>query len=466
MTTPHPLRLCRWTDAQARALSAISRYGADRAFTPAFAVHADMNGQPWRVRMRPYRPEERSGAASRSAVGEVTPGSAEGADSGKGAPGDGMRLVKLDWNGARLSLRMSPRICDDWLAVRLPQLELDDLPGHFIDAAWEVMTADALREFGLAQFCAGIRIVSDGMTAPTATDPAVTVPSVSGPGAACSYAWLLSIQSPDAIRTIDVELAVDEAGLQALADALSQLRPCDLRGLDAPLGALPVPVLAQVGETTLDMMDLRGIQVGDVVLFDCCLATLEGDVRLATLDGQGLYARPCETGASRYVVTQEWSLFMNDGSHEVSDRGADIPADTSFDIGHRDGFDEPFDLPPEDVDDEADGWSCFPSGEDLRPDSTPTSPDSGSADSPGSAGLDVDRIPVRLSFDLGEQRLALCDLRRLRVGEFFDLQRRVDAGPVHIRANGALIGTAELVDIEGRVGARVLTLTLDGHPCR
>jgi flagellar motor switch/type III secretory pathway protein FliN len=78
-------------------------------------------------------------------------------------------------------------------------------------------------------------------------------------------------------------------------------------------------------------------------------------------------------------------------------------------------------------------------------------------------GLNVDRIPVRLGFDLGEHKMTLGDLRRLRPGEFFDLQRRIDAGPLHIRANGTLIGTAELVDIEGRVGARVLTLTLDRH---
>ena len=72
--------------------------------------------------------------------------------------------------------------------------------------------------------------------------------------------------------------------------------------------------------------------------------------------------------------------------------------------------------------------------------------------------LDLDAIPVRLTFDLGERQLTLGDVRRLQPGETFDLERPIAQGAVSIRANGALIGVGELVEIEGRVGVTILTL--------
>lgn len=76
--------------------------------------------------------------------------------------------------------------------------------------------------------------------------------------------------------------------------------------------------------------------------------------------------------------------------------------------------------------------------------------------------LDVDAIPVRLTFDLGERTLTLAELRRLQPGETFDLQRPLADGPVMIRANGALVGTGTLVELDGRVGVTIGTLGKGG----
>jgi type III secretion protein Q len=75
----------------------------------------------------------------------------------------------------------------------------------------------------------------------------------------------------------------------------------------------------------------------------------------------------------------------------------------------------------------------------------------------GSAQIDVDAIPVMLSFDLGEISLPLAALRELSAGQTFDLGRPL-AGAVRVRANGALVGEGELVEVDGRLGVALTRL--------
>lgn len=466
MTAPQALRLARVTGAQARALTVIARRGTHRLFTPGLGARADKYAGPWRIGMRP---------ATASVDVDVDANAVAGA---------ACRFVSLDWNGATFSLRLSARVCDDWLAVRLPDLSLDALPMQFIDAAWEAMIREALRELGLEKLCTGIRITADGAPGRHAEYP---------------YIWTLSVTSAETVRTIAVELAVDDTGLQCLADLLSRwpvpdpedygcvatsaLAASDARDETAiDLNKLAIRVQAKVGETSLDTAALRELQVGDAVLFDRCLSNLDGEVWLTTPDGQGVLVRASEKGASRYVVTQEWNLLMNDLSRDPLDED-----DVSFGSRRDDVYGERYDAQRDDAyagsfgtprDDEfADSYDTrqdslsserhdASSGFASYEDDTNTAGTASATPTPASDnGLDVDRIPVRLSFDLGEQMLTLGELRRLQPGEYFDLQRRIDSGPLQIRANGTLVGTAELVDIEGRIGARILTLTLDPHSC-
>lgn len=66
-------------------------------------------------------------------------------------------------------------------------------------------------------------------------------------------------------------------------------------------------------------------------------------------------------------------------------------------------------------------------------------------------------LPVRLVFDVGEKMLALRELKRLQPGETLALDHPLEAF-VTIRANGAVIGSGELVDIDGRLGVSVVSL--------
>lgn len=69
--------------------------------------------------------------------------------------------------------------------------------------------------------------------------------------------------------------------------------------------------------------------------------------------------------------------------------------------------------------------------------------------------LDTDVLPVQLVFLAGETEVALRDLTRITPGYVFDLGRPVDRH-VEVRANGRRIGIGELVEIDRRVGVRML----------
>ncbi|HZY20517.1 MAG TPA: type III secretion system cytoplasmic ring protein SctQ [Ramlibacter sp.] len=82
--------------------------------------------------------------------------------------------------------------------------------------------------------------------------------------------------------------------------------------------------------------------------------------------------------------------------------------------------------------------------------STPTAP-------AGDQPLAADQLPLRLAFDLGERQLTLGELRGLQVGQSIDLARPLSSA-VSLRVNGALVGTGELVEIDGRLGVTITSL--------
>lgn len=74
---------------------------------------------------------------------------------------------------------------------------------------------------------------------------------------------------------------------------------------------------------------------------------------------------------------------------------------------------------------------------------------------------DVEQVPVRLTFDLGERMLTLGDLRALQVGQVLEMGRPLSQA-VSVRVNGALIGSGELVDIDGQLGVTLVSLSRAG----
>ncbi len=76
---------------------------------------------------------------------------------------------------------------------------------------------------------------------------------------------------------------------------------------------------------------------------------------------------------------------------------------------------------------------------------------------PSNEPVNIDELNVTLTFDVGAQQLALHELKKLHKGYTFELSRPLNQ-LVTIRCNGQKIGTAELIEVDDRVGMRVVSM--------
>jgi type III secretion protein Q len=79
-------------------------------------------------------------------------------------------------------------------------------------------------------------------------------------------------------------------------------------------------------------------------------------------------------------------------------------------------------------------------------------------DSESEERISLDQLPIRLSFDVGTKTLTLAEIQSLTPGSTFTVDRPAQ-DYLTIRANGAVIGTGQLVEIDGRLGVSVTSLT-------
>lgn len=75
---------------------------------------------------------------------------------------------------------------------------------------------------------------------------------------------------------------------------------------------------------------------------------------------------------------------------------------------------------------------------------------------------DVDEMSVAVTVDLGRFEITIGELRRVGEGYVINLQRPTE-GAVTLRVSGRPIGRGELVDIEGRLGVRVIEVFANNH---
>ena len=69
----------------------------------------------------------------------------------------------------------------------------------------------------------------------------------------------------------------------------------------------------------------------------------------------------------------------------------------------------------------------------------------------------LDDLPIELNFDIGSIPISLRELKCVREGFIFEIQSP-GHNPVRIRVNGKLIGSGELVQLNGCMGVRVLDM--------
>lgn len=85
--------------------------------------------------------------------------------------------------------------------------------------------------------------------------------------------------------------------------------------------------------------------------------------------------------------------------------------------------------------------------------SVDTDSSTGDGAAPGTA--DAGAIPVTLNLVLDSQKTTLKALNSLSPGQVIPTSKSVDS-PVAISVNGKVVGSGDLVDVEGKIGVRIL----------
>lgn len=294
----------------------------------------------------------------------------------------------------------------DWAGARLrlglPRAACDAwlaarLPGLDVGPLPRALVAAAV-ESVLADIVAGLAGVSPGVTVRVlecgTNGDAAAEDDRERVGDDPPHAWTVTVHAVSTGDLFYTTLQTDGLGLMQLANLLARVAP-SCNALEPD--DVAVAVRGELGATLIDVAEMTALRPGDVVLVDEYRVAADGCLWLVTQDGQGVQVRPYQ---STFVVTQGWTFLMTD-----------------------------------------------------IPQSMPATYDDG-----GREPLDVDAIPVRLTFDLGERSMTLGELRRLQPGEIFTLDRPLDAGAVIVRANGAPVGSGELVEVDGRIAVTIRTL--------
>lgn len=342
--------------------------------------------------------------------------------------GTGLVHAILRWNDAPFRVGVPVQACRLWLASRYPDLPLDTLPDPLLDAAVEAMAADVAASLQIPGNSASIMVEQHGKGRDDVAWP---------------HAWTLSASAAapegDSYGTAFVSLEMDDAGLARLAHALSYGRPAP-DAIDPD--QTPVVLRALLGATTLRLTQFKNTGPGDVILLDRYLVDASARLWLATSDGQGIQV---QARGSQLVIVQGWTCIMNDSINDpdvnnfkaLDGRLHGAPADEFLDENG---------VPSNDA----------PLSQASGPDATDATDATNAirATSP----LNVDAIPLRLTFDLGDKHVKLGELRAMQVGEIIEQGHPLADGYVCIRANGAVVGWGDLVDIDGRAGVRILRL--------
>lgn len=67
---------------------------------------------------------------------------------------------------------------------------------------------------------------------------------------------------------------------------------------------------------------------------------------------------------------------------------------------------------------------------------------------------DLAQLPVRLHVVLGQVDLSLADISRMMGGTVLELDKG-KSDPVYLAVNGRILGSGELVEVDGKLGVRI-----------
>lgn len=305
--------------------------------------------------------------------------------------------LHIEWAGANLCACVAASAVGELTAPLLEGESLANLPADL---------ALAVLEAALADIFTALRALGRGEPQLVQAAAGAAVPE------RCTHTVQALLRQSDGAAVLGASLHLDALGLLLLAGLLAKRAP----RAGASNAAWPLRLPAEIGCTHVTAQELATLAPGDVVLL-----------------------------AVNHVADQRVLWLSADGRHGLR---VQLPAPASSDSSPDTPAQAPQTAPPALLVTHA--WSA------LMPNPESTTGEPAAADA---ALTTLDALPVRLSFDLGDVSLTLEQARTLQPGQTIELARPL-AGGVRIRANGALIGEGDLVDIDGQLGVSVRTLSI------
>jgi len=193
---------------------------------------------------------------------------------------------------------------------------------------------------------------------------------------------------------------------------------------------------AEIAQAEISSGDLSSLRVKDVVLVDAFSARPDrgedGTARLLV----GLARKGCLAA----------DVFLENGQYRARITGL-VPGDQSF----------PRRVPSEADESAADALGESGDEEFTNPEMRNPLAESGAVDDRMDSGDLLGDIPLQISVELARVPVTAEQVVALRVGQVVEL-RRAPGEPVDLSVNGKVIARGELVEVEGQLGVRVLSL--------
>lgn len=214
-------------------------------------------------------------------------------------------------------------------------------------------------------------------------------------------AFEIRLVPEDGGDVVVIALEIEAEGVMRITERAAPLAR-SLRPNLQPWGNLPIPLALEIGWVDLPLTQLKTVRTQDILLMDGTWRGTEGeDANLA-----------CLRITPRYGVSIRVHPHSGITALQKIGNMEQEPLITSSDALGENEF-----LPPE-----------------------------------------LAELTVRITFDLGERKLALRDLSAIEPGYVFDLGMPA-VRAVNLRVNGVRVGEGELVEIDGRIGVAVTRFT-------
>ena len=403
-----PFQLPRLSRNEARARTTVAQC--------ASGMQLHLSNVPWRVDLIPQ-------SATQSPVPDLSEQAGEEPSSCEPVRPRNW-LLSFEWSGAPFHLRIPSATAGLLASPLLAGAPLPTLPQELALAVLEAALSDAADAVGS---------IGRGKPELLALQADASSP------ANCPHEFLIRLRtdrfnpvqdaaddsgrigSPSSV--ISATLHTDSLGLMLLAGVVSKRPPARSILNDQ----IPLRLPAEIGFTQLPAQLVSTLQTGDVILLDACHV---GDDRVLWLTANG--------SAGMHVQLPSVSTNVSIArAQSEEDAGTDHCPDA--------------DAPPESLA-AAPTLTVIQAWKSAMPSET----------TPATEIASMDGVPIRISFDLGDVTLTLAQALALQPGQAITLSRPLN-GPVRIRANGAVIGEGDLVQIDDQLGVSIRSLFASGE---